>query len=124
MADISASPLITSPPTSLTDLVSAYDKCLRAILDLHAPIQTSVVTVRPESKWFNKEVEKAKTELRRLESAMKRSGLTVHAQIFEEAVKDYHKLRTRTKRAYYTNLIMDAAGDQGALFGIMDQLLQ
>ena len=54
---------------------------------------------------------------------MKRSGLTVHAQIYEDAVKDYHKARTKTKREHYTSLIMNAAGDQGALFGIMDQLL-
>ena len=80
--------------------------------------------MRTECKWFNNEVKKAKVELRRLESTMKRSGLTVHAQIFEAAVKDYHRLRTRTKRTYYTKQIMDAAGDQGALFGVIDRLFQ
>ena len=55
---------------------------------------------------------------------MKRTGLTVHAQIHEHAVEDYHRARNKTKREHYTSLILNAAGDQGSLFGIMDQLLQ
>ena len=55
---------------------------------------------------------------------MNRTGLTVHTVAFDEADWEHRRLINRTKRTYYMKLITDAAGDQGALFSITDNLLQ
>ena len=102
----------------------SYDHDLRTVLDSHAPIVTSSITERPDCKWFTKELGTAKTHVRHLEKTMKQSGLTVHAQIHADAALAYNKSRTKRKREYFNKLILESAGDQGALFGIADRLLQ
>ena len=66
-ADLAKSDLYTNHPNSLDELVSCYDKTLKATLDKHSPLLTKRVVVRPRVPWFNEEIREAKRGRRRAE---------------------------------------------------------
>ena len=66
-SDLAKTDLCTNHPNSLDELVSCYDKTLKATLDKQAPLLTKTVVVRPRVPWFNEEIREAKQERRRAE---------------------------------------------------------
>ncbi len=57
-------PLLTAPSDNLDGLVEQYNNGLRAVLDLHAPVRTRTVTLRPVNRWMKTEILDTKTKLR------------------------------------------------------------
>ncbi len=121
--DIESSGLLTSTTIDTDNITEVYFKSLNDILDKHAPLKTSTVTVRQGCGWFTDQLRTQKRGLRKLEETKTRSGLTVDCQIYEAATTSYRKARNRAKRDYYTSAIIDASGDQGKLFRVADKLL-
>ncbi len=61
------------------------------VLDQHAPLRTTTITVRLEYKYFNNELLAIKRQLRKLEWLKNHSGLTVHRQMFDAAALAYRR---------------------------------
>ncbi|KAJ8050715.1 hypothetical protein HOLleu_04022 [Holothuria leucospilota] len=77
--DIRMSPLGTIPSTptpvhgtslELDGFVSLYDATVRKLLDKHAPVQTKLITVRPEIQWMNDNVKESKRSRRKAKTLM------------------------------------------------------
>ena len=61
-----------------------YNSKLKETLDKHAPLKTKTVTVRDRTPWTNDDLKPWKTERRRLERKMRRTGLQVDKQEFNQ----------------------------------------
>jgi predicted NAD-dependent protein-ADP-ribosyltransferase YbiA (DUF1768 family) len=51
----------------LDDLVRNYNDIIRAAVDKHAPVQTKVVTLRPNTQWYSQEIHAVKEDKRKAE---------------------------------------------------------
>lgn len=49
---------------SVDEKVIAFNNTLISILDKHAPLQTNVIIIRPNTQWFSKEITFAKQKTR------------------------------------------------------------
>ena len=68
----------------LDDLVRNYNDIIRAAVDKHAPVQTKVVTLRPNTQWYSQEIHSVKEDKRKAERVWRRTKLEVHRQMFKE----------------------------------------
>ena len=104
-------------------LLAGYDTCLRTIVDAHAPLVSWTITVRPMTPWHTNDLTEEKRTLRRADRLWRKSGLTVHRQIFTDR---RNTLRTSLKTAcseYYRYEISKAGGNMRLIYNIADSLL-
>ena len=78
--DLENSTLIQNPADDLDELVANYNSVLRELFDKHAPMSEREVVLRPHSKWFNKQIQKAKQERRQAERKFQKSKSTTHVE--------------------------------------------
>ena len=65
-----------------SDLLHSYSSGLREVLDKHAPLRPRRITGRPSAPWLTVQIKEAKQQRRRAERRWRKSGLTVHRQLF------------------------------------------
>lgn len=121
--DIQNADLITNPPSDLTDLVEMYDVTLRKIINDHAPQKSRTFTQRPLVPWYNEAIRIAKCKRRKLEQIWRRTRLTVDRDMFKMQRSIVDGLIQEAKGDYYHDKIQQCAGDQKALFKVVDSLL-
>ena len=114
-ADIKNSPVLTKTPGNVEDLFCSYNSELLAILDAHASLKTSIITLKNDCEWFTDELLAAKKNLRALEHKKKLlTGLTVHAMSFDSAATDFEKAKVQDKCKIYTTKIRGIWGSGGS----------
>ena len=106
--DINVSDFKSDIKTALSDQIdkttaSYLNSTLETVLDKHAPAKTKKVTDRPFSEWYNLEVKAAKTDRRRKERIWRKTGLTVHKQIFIAACRAVNNIIDKTKETFFKN---------------------
>ena len=121
--DLSMSPLISSLPIGLVDLVATNNSELTQMLNTHAPLKTKTVVERENCEWFTSELGELKRCLRALERENKSTGLTIDKELYKAKSAEYEQCRETTKWLYYTNAVLDCNGKQGAIFSIINKLL-
>ncbi len=104
-------------------MVSCYDKVLRELLDKHAPQKTITVAQRPVQPWISDAILEGKRVRRQRERLWRKTGLTVHKQVYKESCETIKKLIQKAKSDYFLEQIKDCEGDQKKLFRIVDKLL-
>ena len=67
--------LFAAPVPCLDDLIIQYNNVLSSILDIHAPVKTKTVTLRPAAPWYSEEINNLKKHRRRLERRWRRTKL-------------------------------------------------
>ncbi|GFR88589.1 ATP-dependent DNA helicase [Elysia marginata] len=70
---------LSSHSASSIDQLSEY---LQGVLNKHAPMEEKTISTRPIAPWMSLKAKEAKQEKRRAERQWKKSGLTVHKQIY------------------------------------------
>ena len=90
---------ITAPCDDLNSYVSNYNSTLSKLLEEHAPLITRNITHRPNSPWYNDDLHNLKREKRAAERKWKKSGLTVHKQIFNDKCKTYCEALNASKKS-------------------------
>ena len=107
----------------LDQLVSIYQNELLAVLNKHAPLKTRSFTIRPQAVWYTADIRKAKQLRRRAERLWRKTGLTIHRDIFMEMRGDLNDLIRKTKTDYYANLICENKDNNKKLFDVVNKLL-
>jgi exonuclease III len=120
--DILECDLTVSPSSALDQLVEQYDTCLSNLMDKHAPIRTKVFTERPLTPWYNTAITEAKKWRRKCERLYRRTGLTVHKDIYKEARQTVNKMIADAKLSYYNEKIMNGCPDQKSLFSFLNKV--
>jgi hypothetical protein len=54
----------------LENVVETYDSALRSVLDIHAPVLTKTITLRPNTEWYSDELRYSKIKRRKAERMM------------------------------------------------------
>lgn len=124
-AAISASTLCTSETStlSLDEQVQLYNTELSVILDKLAPLKTRTITIRPEAVWYNNSIREAKQRRRKAERIWRRSGLTVHRDIYMVRRAEVNDLIEDAKKDHYSSTIAEHKGDSKQLFKVVNKLL-
>ena len=96
-----------------TDTVSSidtetYNHKLREVLDKHAPLVSRRVSDRPSAPWMNDTIIQARQERRRSERQWRRSGLTVHRQIYVHHKNRVNTMIRHAKQNYISDRIENA----------------
>ena len=107
----------------LDQLVSIYQNELLAVLNKHAPLKTRSFTIRPQAGWHTADIRKAKQLRRRAERLWRKTGLTIHRDIFMEMRGDVIDLIRNTKTDYYANLICENKDNKKKLFDVVNTLI-
>lgn len=108
---------------ALDDLIDLYDNELVRILDDLAPLKLKTITVRPESKWYNDDLRRAKQKRRQAERRWRKTGLVVHRQIFIAERQNVNDLLLKTRQNYYNDRINESRGNTKELFKFANTLL-
>ena len=108
---------------SVENSVHLYNTTLQNSLVSLAPVQSKVITIRPDCAWYTGELRAAKRERRKAERQMRRTGLTVHKEIFRSHCIQVSKLAIRSKRSYYSNKIVEMGKDQKQLYRLTNRLM-
>jgi len=114
------SAIIQSPPQS--DLVATYNAALTDVLDKHAPLVCRVVRDKRSAPWMSPIVKEAKKHRRRAERQWRKSGLTVHRQIYNHFRNIVNHLICDAKRQYICKRIL-VANSSKELFRLTGELL-
>ena len=78
------------------------------------------ITHRPNSPWYNDDLHNLKREKRTAERKWKKSGLTVHKQVFYDKCKAYREALNASKIEYHQSKIQNC--NQNQLFRVVDRL--
>ncbi|XP_071959538.1 uncharacterized protein [Antedon mediterranea] len=118
--DIVKSELITNPAAGIDTLVAQYNNVLSHLLDLHAPIVTRSIILRPHAPWYNENLRKQKRVKRRCERKWASSGLEVHKQLYHSECNTYKQLLEKSKTDFHRCQVSKC--EQGKLFNLIDNL--
>ena len=108
----------------INQLVTQYNDQPSQLLDKHAPTKKAKLVIKPRALRYIPSITKAKRLRRKLERQWRRTKLTVDQRLFKEQRQQVSSLIRKTRATYYNNKVTECAGDQKALFGIVDRRLQ
>jgi hypothetical protein len=55
-ADLISGRFLHDQDTVLENVVETYDSALRSVLDIHVPVLTKTITLRPNTEWYSDEL--------------------------------------------------------------------
>ena len=116
--------LVTSPCNNIADLSQQYDSTLKGLLNSLVPLITWSITVRPNTPWYSNELSLAKRKLRQAERKWRLTKRQIHRDIFTGQRGSYKQQIQYAKAKFYTHKIYECAGNNKALFRIMDDLVK
>ena len=85
----------------MEEIVDIYNTELKSLIDLHAPIQTKQITIRPNSEWYTTELRDAKRERRKAECRMRKMELIVDRLVNREKCSMVTRLLFKSKKEYF-----------------------
>ena len=109
--------------SALEDIVMLYNNVLKEFLDQLAPLKQRTVVVRPPSKWYNQAIRSAKQQRRQKERLWRKTGLTVHRDLFMEERKQVNDMILEAKRTFYREAIMSCGQDTKRLFHLTSEIM-
>ncbi|XP_071959927.1 uncharacterized protein [Antedon mediterranea] len=113
---------ITDVSVILEDSVESYSD-IRAVLDLHAPVQNKTIKQKEAKPWYTDEIRSERKVRRQLERKWMKSKLLKDRQEYCVQRCVVNGLIEKAKMRYYSSLVSDCTGDQKKLFNIVNKLL-
>uniref|UniRef100_A0A8C6M6H9 Reverse transcriptase domain-containing protein n=1 Tax=Nothobranchius furzeri TaxID=105023 RepID=A0A8C6M6H9_NOTFU len=126
LASLSSSFATLTPNLSSTpdDLVIQYNNGLVSILNSFAPIKSRSVYFTRSAPWFTPALRSLKATNRRLERLYKKTGLTIHKDLYSAQISLYKDSISHAKSQYYSGLISSNSSNTKTLFSIMNSIFQ
>lgn len=106
------------------DLVSHYNTGLLHIFNSIAPLKTRSVSFTVSAPWFTADLRLLKAKGRQLERLYRKSGLTIHKELYNNHILHYKDSIAITKTQYYASLITANYGNSKSLFNILNKNTQ
>ena len=121
--DILRSSLVDLPEDLCAEQgIQEYNSILHDIVDKHAPLKTTVVPIR-HADWYNEDIRHAKQQRRRKERLWRKTGLSVHKQIYMDMKQEVNRLMKKAKAEYYQRMIHDNRCNPRKMFEVISKLL-
>lgn len=106
------------------DLVFHYNTGLLNILNSLALLKTRPVSFNVPAPWFTTDLRLMKAKGRQLERLYKKTGLTIHKELYNNHILHYRDSIATTKSQYYSSLITANHGNSKSLFTILNNITQ
>ncbi|KAE8278033.1 hypothetical protein D5F01_LYC23909 [Larimichthys crocea] len=106
------------------DLVSHYNTGLLNILNTLAPLKTRTVSFTVSAPWFTPALRLMKAKGRQLERLHRKTGLTIHKEMYKNHMSLYKDSITSTKTHYYSGIITANQGNSKTLFSLLNNITQ
>jgi len=90
--------------------------------DLHAPLITKIVTIRPDTAWYTKGMWFAKTLRRKLERCWRKTGLDIHRAMYKDQCGVVGRPIWDAKKNYYERVLNELPSNQSKLFSLSRRL--
>ena len=107
---------------SLEKLVTDFNTKLQECLDKHAPVVTKTIKDRPNTPWYNSEINESKVKCRKAEQIWRDDKTDINLKNFHSFRNQYVFLLDHAVSDYFSTAIADATGNQKQLFKIVDSL--
>ena len=121
--DIIASTTLHPANGSVDELASAYSDGLSSLVDMHAPLRTKTIVLRPSCPWYSDDLHEAKHLRRKLERKWRCSKLTIDHQIYREQCAIVNRLLKRTRVTYYSEKVQECGQDQKGIYKLSKHLM-
>jgi hypothetical protein len=121
--DILNSDLTNIHGSNVDELLDSYSTRLSTLLDIHAPLRSKTITLRPTCPWFTDELHASKHLKRRFERKWRKTRLAVHHQIYRNQCSEYNILLREAHIEYYSSKVESCGNDSKSLFKITKRLL-
>ena len=108
---------------NLSELSSHYNKNLKNLLDIHAPLKEKTFIIRPNTKWYNANLRQAKVFKRRLERKWRKSGTKDDWVLYRKQCSVVNFLLGKAKTEFYSCQIIKSEKDKKALFRTAKSIL-
>ena len=105
----------------ITRRASVYFDELSSVLDRHAPLRARNVTDRPSAPWMTSEIKSVKSEKRRAERRLRKSGLPEHKSVFKSILSKLNVLIYKSKKKFYESKIC-ASSTSRQLFTFVSEM--
>ena len=92
-------------------------------MNAHAPLKKNSASSRTPQPWINTGIFRARLEKRKAEAAWRKSGLTVHHEIYQQKRNETTRLIESARSGHFSRKIFEWNGDQRKLFGLVHGLL-
>ena len=121
-SDILSSPLYTNPASNSSDLSEQLSSTLNSILDIHAPLKSKIVVLRPHTPWINPEILAAKRERSRLERSWHRWKSPFDRKKFRAQCNFVRSLISKAKSNFLTNLVTESSSNPRTLWKTLNSI--
>ena len=120
--DLRNTDLISNRKSELNDLVNQYNICLKNLLDKHAPLSLHRVKVK-RNPWYSSEIHDLRNKRRKQQRKWNKSHCRSDLQNLIDTRDALKTLISKTKTAYYRDIVQESSRDQGALLRKINALL-
>uniref|UniRef100_A0AAR2LBI4 Endonuclease/exonuclease/phosphatase domain-containing protein n=1 Tax=Pygocentrus nattereri TaxID=42514 RepID=A0AAR2LBI4_PYGNA len=118
---ISDLPFVHSLST-LDELISHYNVNLQNLLNAFAPLKHRSVSFARSAPWFTSNLRLLKAKGRQLERLFRKTGLTIHREMYDNHILYYKDCIVSAKSAYYSGLVSSNEGSSKSLFSLFASL--
>ena len=108
---------------SCDELLSLYNTKLKNLLDIHATVVRKTLTIKTFSPWISDDICREICRRRTFERLWRRTGLSVHRQMYKDQRTHVTSLIASAKQSYYNGKIVEGSSNNKTLFRIVDKLL-
>ena len=106
----------------LKSTLATYIASCKDTIDAHAPIQTKIINIRPNTAWYTNQLRQAKSLRRKRERIWRKTRLEVHRIMFKDQCEVVGKLLWEAKRNYYTKMLANTPRNQQKLYAAARQI--
>ena len=121
--DIMSQAFSITEQTCINKATDKYNCVLTSLLDLHAPVCSKKLRIKPNAPWFNVEIQSLKRIKRQAERKWLKSNSYTDKCSFRNAIEQENKVITDSRVKYYAANIQENVSNPRKLFKIMDKIL-
>ena len=122
-ADIQNSDLIRYPKTNASQLAQQYDSVLRTLINLHAPLVSKKISLKPFNPRMTPAILASKRYRRYLECIWRRNPTALNRSRLTKQTLLCNRQMSKAKSAHYSKIIAEHSGDHGPLWKAFNKIL-
>ena len=121
-ADIQNYDLIRYPKTNATELALQYDSALHTLINLHAPLVTKKISIKPPNPWMTPAILASKRYRRYLERVWRSNPTTLNRSRLTRQTHLCNRQMSKAKWAHYSKIIAEHSGDYRSLWKAFNKI--
>ena len=122
-AGIQNSDLIRYPKTNATELAQQYDSVLYSLINLHDPLVTKKICIKPPNPWMSPAILASKRHRRYLERIWHSNPTALNGSRLTRQTHLCNRQMSKAKSPHYSKIIAQHSGDYGSLWKAFNKIL-